>query len=196
MTRLWTVFALVVIMVALAAFVGFGMSVPQSSVGGALFRVRYAVSGDRSVLLKQYAELFSGSAPKYLPKNADEFLCKLFKTSSVREEKEAVTDFYVRLAGGREGTCFIGLGEQAANYLHDRIGAYAELGMQRNALILLEEVRVGKPLFKPQLFPVEDERSIAQAVRHYKKWIESPTTWDQKRLINPLESAGLSWQSP
>jgi hypothetical protein len=200
----------------LGAFVGLGLLLaiaesifsPETALGYARFRVFYALTPSKVAALKSYdsnLEMVNGG---YIPLNTDQFLCERLSASNSPQEKNAIIDFYVHNAGGREGQTIFRNSDadkqKAIGLLFQRLDAY-DVYRSEQAMVLIESIRQGEYLGKAHLFSEKShgdyetwlkESGVSQAKAKYRRWWNSPLSWSQKKRINPLEKSDMFIAGP
>lgn len=181
---------------------------PETVLGLARFKILYALTPSTVAALKNYdanLQAFNGS---YIPLNADAFLCKRLSESASLKEKNAIVDFYIRKAGGREGQTIFRMPDddkkRITTLLFQRLDAY-DSSRAAQTLILIESMRQGESLGKAHLFAQKDyanyeiwlkQSGVPQAKAKYRRWWNSPLSWSQKKHIDPLKKSDLIIAAP
>jgi len=69
-------------------------------------------------------------------------------------------------------------------------------GMKKHqALILIENSRRDRMMYKPRLSGYSTE-GVIRAEKLYRKWWAGSGSWQSQRLADPLEGSDLSWCEP
>lgn len=169
---------------------------PSSDLGAILFRAHYGLALDDAGVVRGYHKVLLQNGPEYLPAMVDRFLVHKLVTTTSQDLQEAIVDLYVDLAGGREGKLITRTGERTAVAIRSRLASYTEIQQRRDAILLIEEIRLGGGLYKPRLSPDESRETIERAVKCYLRWLEQPMQWQEKRQVDPLQGTDIRWWSP
>jgi hypothetical protein len=179
---------------------------PQTGIGYALFKTSYSLSPDKTSVLKGYAANLIKYNGGYIPELVDAFLCSKLQHPASTDEFNAVVDFYVFKAGGREGRRIFSLPaptrERITGNILSRLDNY-EPEQAARALVLVEVIRRGEYLGKATLrstrsdtpaypqYEIWQQRALTEAKARFRKWWRTYATWQQKEKYNPLEDSGL-----
>ena len=148
----------------------------------------------------------------YIPEQVDKFLCSRLQSSTSDEELNAIADFYIFKAGGREGRYIFSLPTQNKQRVTGNILSRLEdykPQQAASALILVEVMRrgesLGKAIFRsthgntaayPQYESWLQRRALPEAKAQYLKWWHASPTWQQKERHNPLANSNLEISAP
>lgn len=205
---LWGAAGMLILATMLAAFCVGAYMEPQSSPGYTFFRMRYDSTSDKRSLLKWYNNVLINYNGGYIPEQADWFLCTQLQNPTPSTEFEAIVDFYVFKAGGREGRfIFLLPGEvkqRISGSVLNRIENYTPSEASR-ALILIESLRRGEDLGKahfnsPQPSPDCEawwqQYGLPEAKTRFARWWQAYPTWQEKTKHDPLAASTLEISGP
>lgn len=174
----------------------------SSRVSIVAFKMGYLVMPFTWSYLTFYSPMRRDVSAGGFPREVDEFLCERAETTSDLNELDAIVHFYSIQAGGREGDCIFRTSDKTRKKIAARIVANFSETDLRGQIILLEQVRLGSSLGKGRigLGPGASEapssaeeweawgrKAYPFAKEKYIEWWQAPTTWEEKKLTNPLE---------
>ena len=178
---------------------------PQSEIAYLLLRVAYAAPVSKKALLQTFRSRLWEHGGGYTPSRTDEFLCSRLEASASQEEIDAIAKFYALQSSGRETERMLKLSDAAKEKVVGAImrdlDSYDMWSLNR-ALLLVEELRSGKLIWKGGFGPTEEaqalnwtvwwqKRGAAQVKALYRKWWNADSSWKTKQAVNPLANSGI-----
>lgn len=198
--------AVISFVVALCAGVPlFAWMSPQSKAAYFLLRVAYASPIDKKALLQTFRSRLWEHGGGYMPPGADNFFYSRLETNASPQEIDAIAGFYVSQAEGRETERLLALSDDARQKvvasIMRNLDSY-DVWQRGRALLLVEELRSGKTIWKGGFAPTDEaqalnwtnwwqKRGAAQVQTLYKKWWDSDSSWKTKQAQNPLADSGI-----
>ena len=183
---------------------------PKSKAAYFLLRVAYASPVSKKALLQTFRSRLWEHGGGYTPPEADNFFCSRLEASASQEEIDAIASFYASQAQGRETARMMKLSDVArekvvASIMRD-LDNY-DVWTRGRALLLVEELRSGKIIWKGSFAPTDEaqalnwtnwwqKRGAAQVTALYRKWWDSDSSWKTKQAINPLAGSGIEAIGP
>lgn len=176
---------------------------PHHPLGWSLTWGRFVLGVDRAGALADYATQLRANN-QGIPEALDRRLCSRLRRGLDEpehgSEADLILDFYTDQLLGRESERLLPLGDLAVGRLLQRAETYVRPQQRAKSLLLVEEIRIGRLLYKAKLSSLEMDNlptTIEQAMIAYKNWWQNSTApWEAKRRLNPLAGSGLAWVSP
>lgn len=199
-----TIAVIVIAVLILAGFVGYGIAEPQTSAGHTVFRVCYSFPPTRATYLKWLTGSLRDWNGSYVPTTIDEFLVDRLLTSKQSKERNAIIDFEVRQSSARWGMAMFSspfstdesAKGEVLEYLIRNLDSYQGEDAA-SAMVLIEALRRNEPLPKHDISGVhywdkEGEQYVwpperrAEAIKLFRAWWGDGRRWPNNKSQDPL----------
>lgn len=202
--------ALVMTFVATIGTLLFAAVSPETRLGYWLFRCVYTSPIAKKPLLESYRSKLWAFEGGYIPELTDYFLCSRLESASLQTEIDAIVNFYVLQASGREGKRITSLSDGAKQKvlgsIMQNLDGY-DVEEAGRALLLVEEIRRSEVIWKGSFGSTNAQESInwsswwrkrglGKVKNSYRKWWQSQAAWPVKKTQNPLAGSGIEASGP
>jgi hypothetical protein len=182
---------------------------PQTEIGYRLFKASYESSSDEKSVLRGFASNLLEYNGGYVPQSADRFLTSQLQNPTSDTEFDAIVDFYIQKAGGRDGL-FIGklpssTKQRIVSHIIKNLDKY-DISNATQSLKLVESLRRGQPLGKSHFITSRGydhdyskwwkQQGLPEAKLRFKKWWRDYPLWKQKEKHSPLEKSFVTLSEP
>jgi hypothetical protein len=190
-----------------ALVVGCGLVDPGSTLGRAVFHIRYAPEHSRPSFLQVYQRSLKEYAGGYIPTEVDAFLINRLSSCQGTPEWSAILDFQLAQSSSRWGDA----ASQADDALKKQIIAYLIPTLETihpsdalKTMVFIESLRRNNSLHKGgfiarDFYDQPDLRGpstlrrdqLALAINSFRRWWGDGTEWPQNKSSNPLEGTKI-----